>query len=87
MKPPKALREHLKLLKKMGVSVVDTETTGSNHYRIIASFDGRTRFFIVANTPSDYRSKANFRGDVMRWKQGKEGIRTSLSATRGSSPG
>lgn len=66
-------RSLMRVFEDLGLEVVNTEMTGSNHYKFTTiNSNGETRFFIAPNTPSDHRSMLNFRAEVKRWKRREE---------------
>jgi len=62
-------REYLRVLDDLGVRVVSTDVTGSNHYRISVTYRGNAHFFIASRSPSDLRTLDNFRAMVRRWQR------------------
>jgi hypothetical protein len=65
----RAVREYLRVLDDLGVRVVGTTVTGSNHYRITVTYGGNAHFFIASRSPSDLRTLDNFRAMVRRWQR------------------
>lgn len=64
-----SIRNYLKVLDDLDVRIIDTEVTGSNHYKITVTSSGKQRFFIASQSGSDHRALRNFRAMVKRWKQ------------------
>jgi len=63
------VRPYIDVLEDLGVRVIDTRVTGSNHYRIDVMANGTRKFFIASRSSSDHRALQNFRTMVKRWKQ------------------
>lgn len=63
------LRPFLKVFDDLALEVVDTEMTGSGHYRITVTCGGKNHFFIAPFSPSDRRAYLNFKSDVRRWQK------------------
>ena len=62
----------LKVFDDLGIQVVDTTVTGSNHYKVTVTASGNRKFFIVPKSPSDRRGVLNFRAMVKRWHREME---------------
>lgn len=69
------IKPFLKVFDDLGIEVVDTTITGSNHYKITVTASGNRKFFIASNSPSDSKSFRNFRAMVRRWYRGMEHTR------------
>lgn len=63
------VRPYLKVFDDLGLEVVDTEVTGSNHYKITVTSGDKRCFFIAPRSASDVRSLQNFKSLVKRWKR------------------
>lgn len=63
------LRPFLKVFDDLKMEVVDAEMTGSGHYRITVTCDGKNHFFIAPYSPSDRRAFLNFKSSVKRWQK------------------
>ena len=63
------LKTYLRALDDLGVEIVGTEVTGSNHYKITVTADGNQQFFIAGFSSSDHRALMNFRAMVKRWRR------------------
>lgn len=60
------VKEYLKAIEQAGAELVGAEETGK-HYKLILSARNKTRFFIIANSPSCPRGVLNFRSEVRKW--------------------
>lgn len=63
----KRLRPYLDYLAELGCEVVDHHSTGSCHYKITVTSEGKRRFFIAPYSASDRRSFENWKSDVRKW--------------------
>jgi len=62
------LKPYYEVFDELGCRLVDTSTTGHNHYKMVVSCNGHERFFIAPYSPSDtWRGLKNFRSDVKKW--------------------
>jgi hypothetical protein len=61
------IREVVDTVKALGVTVIDLSMTGKSHYKLTLGYDGQSRFFIVASSPSDYHALKNAKSEVVRW--------------------
>jgi hypothetical protein len=64
----KRAQPFLKVFDELGIEIVDTEMTGSCHYKFKVTACGNCKFFIASYSSSDHRALMNFRSDVKRWK-------------------
>lgn len=63
----KRIRPFLDVLENEGCEVIDLAITGSCHYKITVTSNGKKRFFVASLSGSDVRAVKNFRSDVRRW--------------------
>jgi len=63
----KRIQPYLTVFTELGATIDRLERTGSTHYKIIATSNGKTRFFVAPFSASDNRALKNFRADVKRW--------------------
>ena len=66
------VKPFLKVFDDLGIEIVDTQVTGSNHYKVTVTACGNRKFFIAPNSPSDRKSYLNFRAMVKRWQKQAE---------------
>jgi hypothetical protein len=61
------VKPYTELISELGCEVTDISVTGSCHYKIAVTSQGKSRFFIAPFSGSDRRGLKNFRADVKRW--------------------
>ena len=69
MKLRQNVSPYFKVFDDLGVEVVDTTVTGSNHYKFIVTSGGNRSVFIGSRSSSDHRTIKNFKSNVKRWKK------------------
>jgi hypothetical protein len=63
------IREYIKVIDDLGLRVINTSVTGSNHYKITVTSRGKRKFFVASRSPSDHKTIRNFREMVKRWQR------------------
>lgn len=75
MIPRRAIKPFAEHLEAAGVKLIDVSATGSAHYKLLVTFKGNRRFFIISNSSSDRRAFLNWKSDVRKWiKEIKNGV-------------
>ena len=64
----KNVQPFIKVFDDLNIDIVDTQRTGSSHYKFRVTACGNYRFFIAPYSASDHRALLNFKADVKRWK-------------------
>jgi hypothetical protein len=53
-------------LRAAGIKPIEVKQTGAGHHKIYFNLNGKRRFIVCANTPSDWRAEHNNRSTVRR---------------------
>jgi hypothetical protein len=53
-------------LRAAGIKPTEVKQTGGGHHKIYFNHNGKRRFIVCANTPSDWRAEHNNRSTVRR---------------------
>lgn len=70
MIPRRTIKPYAEHLESVGIQLEDVSTTGGVHFKLLVTFEGNRRFFIVANSSSDHRAFLNWKSDVRKWVRG-----------------
>lgn len=63
------LRDHKRTIEELGIRLINTSLTGSQHYKFTCEMNGEQRFFIAPCSGSDQRNLQNFKSQLKRWQR------------------
>ena len=70
MIPRRTIKPYAEHLEPVGIPIEDVSTTAGVQFKLLVTFVGNRRFFIVANSSSDHRAFLNWKSDVRKWVRG-----------------